>query len=76
WQAHVNGNAVRTAAANDAAESAAIVREGLEAQELAVGGVSLDEESVDLITYQRQFQAAARFISVIDAAMQTLLSIA
>jgi flagellar hook-associated protein 1 FlgK len=76
WQAHVNGNAVRTAAANDAAESAAIVRQGLEAQELAVGGVSLDEESVDLITYQRQFQAAARFISVIDEAMQTLLSIA
>lgn len=76
WQGHVNASAVRTAAAIDAAESAAIVRESLEAQENAVGGVSLDEESVDLITFQRQFQAAARFISVIDEAMQTLLSIA
>jgi flagellar hook-associated protein 1 FlgK len=38
--------------------------------------VSLDEETIDLLSYQRQFQAAARYISTIDEAMQILLSIA
>jgi flagellar hook-associated protein 1 FlgK len=41
-----------------------------------VSGVSLDEEAIDLMSLQRQFQAAARFITVIDEAMQVLLSIA
>ena len=42
------------------------------------GGVeeAIDEEAIDLMTLQRQFQAAARFITVIDEAMQVLLSIA
>ena len=41
----------------------------------AVSGVSLDEEVINLLTFQRQFQAAARFIAVIDETLQTLLSI-
>jgi flagellar hook-associated protein 1 len=41
-----------------------------------VSGVSIDEEAIDLLSFQRQFQAAARYINVIDEAMQTLLSIA
>ena len=76
WQAAVNDHAVRTAAANDEADGARVVREGLSAQAEAVSGVSVDEEAIDLITYQRQYQAAARYISVIDEAMKTLLSIA
>lgn len=76
WLSSVSDLAVRTASAVDAAEGARLVRESLEAQEQAVSGVSLDEESIDLILYQRQFQAAARFISVIDETLQTLLSIA
>jgi flagellar hook-associated protein 1 FlgK len=67
---------VRTAAAADAADGAKLVRESLEAQEQAVSGVSIDEESIDLLLFQRQFQAAARFISTIDETLQTLLSIA
>ncbi|MHC4910558.1 MAG: flagellar basal body rod C-terminal domain-containing protein [Planctomycetota bacterium] len=35
----------------------------------------MDEEAINLITYQRQFQAAARFIQIIDEALETLLSI-
>ncbi|MDZ4831396.1 MAG: flagellar hook-associated protein FlgK [Phycisphaerae bacterium] len=75
WQSVVSDHAVRTAAAIDAADSATIVRESLSAQEQSVSGVSLDEESVDLLTYQRQFQAAAKFIATIDEVMQTLLNI-
>ena len=48
----------------------------VKSQVQAVSGVSLDEESINLLTFQRQFQAAARFIAVIDETLQTLLSIA
>ena len=40
------------------------------------GAAGLDEEAIDLMTLQRQFQAAARSITVIDEAMQVLLSTA
>jgi flagellar hook-associated protein 1 len=75
WQSEVNSLAVRADAANSAAESSRIVRQSLEAQAQAVSGVSIDEEAISLLTFQRQFQAAARFISVIDETLQTLLSI-
>lgn len=75
WLDSVNDLAVRTSAANDAVESAQLVRESLGAQRQSVSGVSIDEEAINLITYQRQFQAAARFIQIIDEALETLLSI-
>jgi flagellar hook-associated protein 1 FlgK len=75
WQQSVNRVAVRADAANGAVESSRLVRESISGQLQAVSGVSLDEEAVNLLTYQRQFQAAARFISVIDETLQTLLSL-
>jgi flagellar hook-associated protein 1 FlgK len=76
WQAGVTDLAVRTSAANTRLEGASLVRQSLDAQSQAVSGVSLDEEAIDLMSYQRQFQAAARFISVIDETLQSLMSIA
>jgi flagellar hook-associated protein 1 FlgK len=76
WQNSVNGLAVKVSAAHSAVASSKIVAESLNAQIQSVSGVSLDEESINLLTFQRQFQAAARFISVIDETFQTLLSIA
>jgi len=75
WQNSVTSLAVKTGAANSAVSSASLVRGSLDAQMQAASGVSLDEESINLLTYQRQFQAAARFIAVIDQTLQTLLSI-
>lgn len=75
WQNSVSSLAVRVDSANEEVETNKLVRENLDAQIQGVSGVSLDEESISLLTYQRQFQAAARFISVIDEAMQTLLTI-
>lgn len=40
--------------------------QGLEARRESVSGVSLDEEAVDLIRYQRAYEAAARFIQVLN----------
>lgn len=76
WQNSVNKLAVKGNAANAAVESSTLITQSLDAQIQAVSGVSLDEESVNLLTFQRQFQAAARFISIIDETFQTLLSIA
>lgn len=76
WLQSVNSLAVKTDAANLELESAGLIRESIKAQVSAVSGVSLDEEAINMLTFQRQFQAGARFIQVIDELLQTLLSIA
>jgi flagellar hook-associated protein 1 FlgK len=75
WQSATTDLAVRTQAANTRAESAMLVRESLDAQIQAVSGVSIDEESINMLSYQRQFQAAAKYIATIDETLQTLLTI-
>ena len=40
----------------------------------AISGVNLDDETLDLIRYQRAYQGAARFLSVIDTLLEALLS--
>ena len=75
WQSATTSLAVRTESANTKADSSRLVRESLDAQVQATSGVSLDEESINMLSYQRQFQAAARFIATVDETLQTLLSI-
>ncbi len=75
WQGTVERNAVRTSAAGARLEALSSVRESLENQESAISGVNLDEESVNLITYQQQYQAAARFISLTDELTRVLLDL-
>lgn len=65
----------RAAAAKVNAEASEIVRAGLESQRSVVSGVSIDEEAMSLMSYQRQFQGAARLISVTDELMRILISI-
>lgn len=73
---NVAGNAgAQTDAALNNAQAAAVVRESIEAQRAALSGVSLDEEAVNLITFQQSFQGAARFIAVVDQLQQELLGI-
>lgn len=38
-------------------------------------GVSLEEEMIDLITYQRGFESSAKFLSTVDEMMDTLIAI-
>ena len=75
WVDNVEIVAAQANAAAGRVASTRLVRESLQAQEATVSGVSLDEEAVNLLNYQRQYQAAARFIGVIDELMNTLLSI-
>jgi len=67
--------AVAASGAETQAAGDALVRENLIAQRAGISGVSTDEESINLITFQRQYQGAARLISVADELMQTLLSV-
>jgi flagellar hook-associated protein 1 len=52
-----------------------IVHEQLEAHRAEISGVSLDEELVNLLKYQRAFQAASRLVVVADELLQTILTL-
>jgi flagellar hook-associated protein 1 FlgK len=41
----------------------------------AVSGISLDEEAMNLLKFQRAYEANARFFQVIDSTLETLLSL-
>lgn len=63
------------AKANSRADAALIVEESLSAQRAAVSGVSLDEEAINLMEAQRQYEAAARLIAVAQEMASTLLEL-
>lgn len=75
WSNAVQRVANRTSSAITRVRATGVVRESLEAQRAAISGVSIDEEIINLLTYQRQFQGAARLIAIADEMFQTLLSV-
>ena len=75
WRTAVGTLAVRTSANAGVFESAALVREGLGMQLQTVSGVSIDEESINLMAYERQFEAAARYLAVVDETLETLMNL-
>lgn len=52
-----------------------ILRDQLDAFRAQVSGVSIDEELVNMIKYQRGFEAASRLIRITDEMYETLLSL-
>jgi flagellar hook-associated protein 1 len=60
--------------ADDATAQTAI-HDTIYAQQQAISGVSMDEEAINLTKYQRAFQGTARFITVVDELMQTVLGL-
>lgn len=75
WLKTVERIGVTTAGAKTRSEATRLVRENLEAQRASTSGVDADEETLNLIQFQRQYQAAARFINVVDEMLQTLIAI-
>ncbi|MGH9944961.1 MAG: flagellar hook-associated protein FlgK [Pyrinomonadaceae bacterium] len=45
------------------------------AQRESISGVSLDEEAINLLQYQKAYEAAARFLKIADELTQTILSL-
>jgi len=74
WGNRVQRIAVDTEYASDRLVSTEIVRQSLEAQRAAASGVSIDEESINLINYQKQYEGSARIISVARELLDTLLA--
>ncbi len=46
----------------------------VEAQQQSISGVNLDEEMVQLIQFQRGYEAAARFLTTVDGMIDTLIN--
>jgi flagellar hook-associated protein 1 FlgK len=75
WSLHAQDIATQSNGARVGADASAIVRDSLEAQRASVSGVSIDEESMNLLTYQRQYQAAAQVVQVAQAMYDILLNL-
>lgn len=75
WNRHVEDVSIRTAQTIDQLNADSVVKENLQVQQQAFSGVNADEETIDLMNYQRMYQANARFITVVDELMQTLIGI-
>ncbi len=63
-----NQNQLNLEGSQDAVNQLENLRDGLT-------GVSLEEEMIDLIVYQRGFESSAKFLSTVDEMMQTLLTV-
>lgn len=75
WSRHIEDVAIRTGQARSQMQADQVVRDNLENQLQSVSGVNADEEAIDLLQYQRAYQASARFLMVVDEMMQTLLAV-
>ncbi len=60
--------------ANRRTDIQSVVADGAEASREAAAGVNTDEEMVNLLSYQRAYEAAARVITSIDEALDVLIN--
>lgn len=63
-----------TQGANTRLEEANVLETALRTQRDSVSAVSLDEETADLLRYQKAYQANAKVISVIDDMLSSIIS--
>lgn len=76
FQTSITGSvAVASASARGDVEASSSVLSSLQAQKENISGVSLDEEAIELVKFERAFQGAARFISVVDRLSAELISL-
>lgn len=75
WAQQAQDIASKTSSARNKANADTLIRESLDAQRASVSGVSIDEESINLLSYQRQYQGAAQVITTAQQMFDTLLSL-
>jgi flagellar hook-associated protein 1 FlgK len=65
----------QTATSKQQLEVHEAIAESLQSQRDAISGVSLDEETINLMANQRAFQGSARYITVVNEMLQTVLDL-
>jgi flagellar hook-associated protein 1 FlgK len=70
-----NQVAVAAAAVNADVEATSAVLSSLQSQKEAISGVNLDEEAIALLKYERSFQGATRYITVIERLLGELVAL-
>jgi flagellar hook-associated protein 1 FlgK len=71
----IGETAQSAAVARSVADGFRVFHQTLEGQHLAVTGVSLDEEAVKMIAYQRVFQANARLVATLSEMLDVLVNL-
>lgn len=74
WNSVVANLGVTVASASSRAKVAESARSTVEAQHTSQIAVDQDEETVNMLAYQRAYQGAARVMTTIDEMLETLLS--
>ncbi len=69
----VNAVAVASGAATNADESTSTILSALKIQKESISGVSLDEEAISLVKFERAFQGASRYVSAVDDMLSELI---
>jgi flagellar hook-associated protein 1 FlgK len=67
--------AVNSSSAQSNLDASSTIFDSLTAQRESVSGVNLDEEAAAMMSYQRAYEGAARFMSVTDQMLQTLIDL-
>lgn len=71
----VDGVSQESAISRSVAEGFRVFQKSLEGEKLAVSGVSIDEEAVRMVAYQRVFQMSARYIVAISEILEALIQL-
>lgn len=74
WSSFVVRTGIQTSRATNQATVATQAATAATAQQLSQSGVDMDQESTDLLTYQRAYQGAARMMTAIDQMLDTLIN--
>ncbi len=74
WSRHIETIGIQLDKANRQVEADTVVRSSLEAQHQNVSGVNADEEAINLLSFQRVFQASAKFLTIVDEMFDVILN--
>jgi flagellar hook-associated protein 1 FlgK len=69
-----NSVAVAASSANAEVAATGAILSSLSAQKESISGVNLDEEAISLLKFERAFQGAARFVTVVDGLLEELVT--
>ena len=75
YSSTVNLLGTRAQSANMMRDNSEMLVAGLKEQRESVSGISLDEETANLIRFQRAYESAAHYISVVDELLASLIEI-